>query len=210
VKGGADREHMRESPPRQETLKSAPVVSYVETDAPRPTATRWRDRVRQHGPPVEGGRAIGVEVVEDGGRRVAYGERDLRRLWHGARLLAELASSEAVTEICTLPAAEANPDLWRALDRDQALDEYRLAAVVDTMHATSSGRMGPANSPTTVVDGECRVLGVDGLRVADASIFPTCPRANTNLALIVIGKLVADRLTSISPEPTATRARATA
>ena len=42
-----------------------------------------------------------------------------------------------------------------------------------------------------VVDASCRVLGVDGLVVADASIMPTIPRANTNLTTAAIAERVA-------------------
>ena len=48
--------------------------------------------------------------------------------------------------------------------------------------------------PEAVVDQEGRVRGVEGLRVADASIMPTIPRANTNLTCIMIGERVADWL----------------
>ena len=43
-----------------------------------------------------------------------------------------------------------------------------------------------------VVDQFGRVHGVEGLRVADASIMPECPRANTNVATMMIGERVAD------------------
>ena len=45
-----------------------------------------------------------------------------------------------------------------------------------------------------VVDGECRVLGVDGLRVADASVMPTIPRANTNLTTAAIAERIAETM----------------
>ena len=43
-----------------------------------------------------------------------------------------------------------------------------------------------------VVDERCRVLGVDGLVVADASVMPTIPRANTNLTVAAIAERVAE------------------
>ncbi|HEY1369141.1 MAG TPA: GMC family oxidoreductase [Gaiellaceae bacterium] len=121
-------------------------------------------------------------------------ERDLRRFRHGVRLLADLMLSDDIAEICSVSPREANPALWHVLDDDAKLDQYLLATVTDAMHATSTCRMGPADSPSSVVDTHCRVLGVEGLRVADASIFPSCPRANTNLASIAVGELVADLL----------------
>jgi choline dehydrogenase-like flavoprotein len=52
--------------------------------------------------------------------------------------------------------------------------------------------MGPADDPMAVVDQHCRLRGVENLRVADASIIPTIPRANINLTCIMIGEHVAD------------------
>ena len=43
-----------------------------------------------------------------------------------------------------------------------------------------------------VVDPELRVIGVQGLRVADASIMPTVPGANTNASAIMVGEKAAD------------------
>ncbi|MFC3996794.1 GMC oxidoreductase [Nocardiopsis sediminis] len=48
--------------------------------------------------------------------------------------------------------------------------------------------------PDTVVDPTCRVLGIEGLHVIDASVLPSCPRANTNLAVIMAAELMAERL----------------
>jgi choline dehydrogenase len=52
--------------------------------------------------------------------------------------------------------------------------------------------MGPADEPAAVVDQYGRVHGLEGLRVADASIMPDLPRANTNLSTIMIGERVAE------------------
>jgi choline dehydrogenase len=54
--------------------------------------------------------------------------------------------------------------------------------------------MGPANDPMAVVDQYGRARCVDGLVVADASIMPTVPRANTNLTCIMIGEMVGEWL----------------
>jgi choline dehydrogenase-like flavoprotein len=87
-----------------------------------------------------------------------------------------------------------NGRLLSILDDDAQLDDHLLATAADAQHATSTCRMGDPASGDTVVDPDCRVLGVDGLRVVDASIFPSVPRANTNLAAIMAGELMADRL----------------
>ncbi|MEG8279806.1 GMC family oxidoreductase [Streptomyces sp. AHA2] len=126
--------------------------------------------------------------------RMLSDPRDLPRMRTGVRELVELARGSETERITTAPVAEANRELFAALDSDRDLDAYLLATVVDTQHGTSTCRMGAADDPATVVDGDCRVLGVEGLRVVDASIFPFVPRANTNLAVIMAGELMADRL----------------
>jgi choline dehydrogenase len=60
-------------------------------------------------------------------------------------------------------------------------------------HPIGTCRMGPAG-PKTVVDDELRVHGLSGLRVADASIFPTMPSGNTNAPSIMVGEKAADIL----------------
>jgi choline dehydrogenase len=54
--------------------------------------------------------------------------------------------------------------------------------------------MGLAGDPLAVVDPEARVIGVDGLRVADSSIFPQVTNGNTNAPSIMVGEKVADHL----------------
>jgi choline dehydrogenase-like flavoprotein len=54
--------------------------------------------------------------------------------------------------------------------------------------------MGPADDPTSVVDGELRVLGVEGLRVADASVMPTITRGHTQAPAMLIGERAATLL----------------
>jgi len=53
-------------------------------------------------------------------------------------------------------------------------------------------KMGPDSDPMAVVDAQLRVRGIDGLRVADASIMPTLIGGNTNAPTIMIGEKLAD------------------
>lgn len=60
-------------------------------------------------------------------------------------------------------------------------------------HPIGTCRMGPPG-PRTVVDERLRVHGIEGLRVADASIFPTMPSGNTNAASIMVGEKASDMI----------------
>jgi choline dehydrogenase len=55
--------------------------------------------------------------------------------------------------------------------------------------------MGPESDSTAVVDARGKVYGVDNLYVADASIMPVVPRANTNIPALVVGERIASWLT---------------
>ncbi|NKQ54666.1 glucose-methanol-choline oxidoreductase [Amycolatopsis sp. K13G38] len=120
--------------------------------------------------------------------RMLADERDLARMREGVRKVVELARSAETASIIGGSLEQENAALFGVLDNDAGLDEHLLATVVDAQHGTSTCAMG------SVVDSSCAVLGVDGLRVVDASIFPSVPRANTNLATIMLGELMADRL----------------
>jgi choline dehydrogenase len=54
--------------------------------------------------------------------------------------------------------------------------------------------MGRRDDPTAVVDPECRVIGVEGLRVADSSIFPRITNGNLNGPSIMTGEKAADHI----------------
>ena len=59
--------------------------------------------------------------------------------------------------------------------------------------------MGRADDPLAVVDPQCRVIGVDGLRVADSSIFPRITNGNLNAPSIMTGEKAADHILGRTP-----------
>ena len=59
--------------------------------------------------------------------------------------------------------------------------------------------MGPANDPMAVVDGEGKVYGIRNLRVVDASIFPTGPRANLHCTVTAVAEKIADGIRRPGP-----------
>ena len=78
------------------------------------------------------------------------------------------------------------------LESEDALDEWMLSHVWIGQHLSGTCKMGPENDQMAVVDQRGKVHGIEGLRVADASIMPDCIRANTNLTTIMIGERIAD------------------
>lgn len=77
------------------------------------------------------------------------------------------------------------------LNDPQEMDDFLDMAVTGVWHASGTCRMGAENDPMAVCDGAGRVLGVDGLRVCDASLFPSIPCANLNLPVIMTAEGVA-------------------
>jgi choline dehydrogenase-like flavoprotein len=71
-------------------------------------------------------------------------------------------------------------------------DDDILDASGSSFHPSSTCAIGAPENPMAVVDAECRVYGVTGLRVADASVMPSIVSANTNIPTIMIGERVAE------------------
>ena len=75
---------------------------------------------------------------------------------------------------------------------DDALDRWILRYVGTQHHSSGTCKMGPSSDSSAVVDQYCRVHGLEGLRVVDASVMPDVVRANTNATVIMIAERVAD------------------
>ena len=85
------------------------------------------------------------------------------------------------------------------IQSDDELDGFIREHVESAYHPCGTARIGAKDDPMAVVDPECRVIGVDGLRVADSSIFPRVTNGNLNAPSIMVGEKAADHILGRTP-----------
>ena len=81
-----------------------------------------------------------------------------------------------------------------AATSDADLNDFIREHVESAYHPCGTMKMGRRDDPMAVVDPECRVIGVEGLRVADSSIFPQVTNGNLNAPSIMAGEKAADHI----------------
>ena len=117
------------------------------------------------------------------------GPADLDAMGEGVELALRLVATPPLADVLEPGSGFTPPaggrDGLRAWIREQA---------GTTFHPSSSCRMGPAGDQGAVVDHLGRVHGVAGLRVADAAIFPTSPRANLHCTVVAAAEKLADAI----------------
>ncbi|MDN2566391.1 choline dehydrogenase [Aquibium sp. A9E412] len=86
-----------------------------------------------------------------------------------------------------------------AVQSDAALDDFIRDHAESAYHPCGTCRMGHANDPHAVVDPQCRVIGVEALRVADSSIFPRITNGNLNAPSIMVGEKASDHILGRQP-----------
>ena len=89
---------------------------------------------------------------------------------------------------------------------DEELDTFISEHVESAYHPCGTCKIGRPEDPMAVVDPECRVIGVDSLRVVDSSIFPRIPNGNLNGPSIMVGEKGADHILGRAPLPKDNRA----
>ncbi|MTI09076.1 choline dehydrogenase [Curvivirga aplysinae] len=75
---------------------------------------------------------------------------------------------------------------------DDEIDAWIRENAESAYHASCTCPMGSDSDPMAVLDSECKVRGIDSLRVVDSSIFPTIPNGNLNSPTIMVGERAAD------------------
>ncbi|MEM6407253.1 MAG: choline dehydrogenase [Pseudomonadota bacterium] len=87
------------------------------------------------------------------------------------------------------------------IQSDAQLDDFIREHAESAYHPCGTARMGRRDDPGAVVDPECRVIGVDNLRLADSSIFPRITNGNLNAPSIMVGEKAADHILGKQPLP---------
>ena len=120
--------------------------------------------------------------------------RDRDVLLRALRLARRLMASPAMAPYFAaelLPGAQVSSD-------DELLDFARRRGA-SAYHMVGTCKMGPDDDPMAVVDGALRVRGVEALRVADASVMPQVPSANTLAATLMVAEKAADLIRGRPP-----------
>lgn len=147
-----------------------------------------KGEVRLSGPDPEAPPLIDPKLLSD--------EEDLRFLIRGLRLARRVIAQPSFAK-------------YRARERapgdhvtdDAALADYVRESLVTVHHPGSTCRMGPARE-STVVGPDLKVHGLEGLRIADASIYPRLVGGNTNASIVAIAEKASDMILGRpAPEP---------
>ncbi len=84
---------------------------------------------------------------------------------------------------------------------DEEIDDFLREHAESAFHPCGTCKMGAVSDPMAVVDPQCRVIGVEGLRVADSSIFPRVTNGNLNGPSIMAGEKASDHILGRDPLP---------
>jgi choline dehydrogenase len=123
-------------------------------------------------------------------------EEDRRAVREGVRMVRDVVAQPA---FAAFGAKEIMPG--PAVADDAAIDAFVRARGETIYHPVGTCRMGQADDPLAVVDKDCRVIGLQGLRVVDASVIPTLIGGNTNAPTIMIAEKIADAIMGRVPLP---------
>jgi 4-pyridoxate dehydrogenase len=121
-------------------------------------------------------------------------ERDWTTLRSGLRMVRDVGAQQPLAPFV---AAEIAPG--PEARSDEEIDAHIRANAITVHHPLGTCKMGMPSDPGAVVDAECRVFGVDGLRVVDASIMPELVGGNINAPVIMIAEKAADLIRGREP-----------
>jgi choline dehydrogenase-like flavoprotein len=156
---------------------AAPGFGLLLTALMRPHGRAGRVRLASDDPTVDP--LVEFALLED--------PRDVESLVAGVRDALELLSAPAFREIVEEVFIDDLGTTAAALTSDDSIERWVRGGVGDYVHASSSCAMG------TVVDGDGRLVGYEGLYVCDASVFPSIPDVNTHLPTTMLAERLCAR-----------------
>lgn len=121
-------------------------------------------------------------------------EKDREVMREGVRITRRILAQQAMNEY-------RGPEIWPGapVQSDEEIDAWIRDTAETIYHPVGSAKMG--NDEMAVVDERCRVRGVEGLRVVDASVMPTLVGGNTNAPTIMIAEKISDDIRGRAPLP---------
>jgi choline dehydrogenase/4-pyridoxate dehydrogenase len=125
-------------------------------------------------------------------------DEDWRTMRSGFRMLRDIGREAPLAPFI---AGEIAPGPGCVSDAD--IDAHVRATLITVHHPIGTCKMGPATDDMSVVDGELRVRGVDGLRVVDASVMPDLIGGATNAPVMMIAEKASDLIRGRRPLPAA-------
>jgi len=114
-------------------------------------------------------------------------ESDRKLIREGVKLVREIGSQKPMQEFI---ASEVAPGPGKSSDAE--IDAHVRKVGATAHHPLGTCKMGVDRDPMAVVDPECKVRGIDGLRVVDAAVMPDLVGANINATVIMIAEKMAD------------------
>lgn len=120
-------------------------------------------------------------------------EHNFQRLQAGARIIRKIFQHPSLQKLIV---NETLPGKLLDIDNKTVWKNYLKQASFRGDHPCGSCKMGAKDDPMAVVDPRLRVIGVEGLRVADASVIPVIPSGNTNAPVMMIGERAAYFITN--------------
>jgi choline dehydrogenase len=144
-------------------------------------------RLRSADPREQPDMRLNLDTHPEDMRRHRAAVRLLSGLFGTAELRAIGAGTVVLDKVQSMPAAE----FAKLAEQDAWVDDFVQRVVRHYVHPVGTARMGPKGDPGAVVDQYGRVHGVAGLLVADASVMPAIPSANTHLTCVMISERVA-------------------
>jgi choline dehydrogenase/5-(hydroxymethyl)furfural/furfural oxidase len=123
-------------------------------------------------------------------------ERDRVAMRDAVRFTYEMASSQSMGNIAgsMLSDADGTSAQWISDASDSEIDDWALQQVGAYSHAAGSCAMGSSRDAMAVVNDRAEVIGYQNIWLCDASIFPTLPRANTHLPVVMVANRVSEML----------------